>query len=304
MARRLVVVALAAVAGLVGCGDEQQNPGPFPRAGLNLTAYTPEGYTGPVAARAVNELVALGVRDVEVVTNWYMQDARADEIGPDPLKTPSDASLLAIIGRLQARGVRVVLKPHVDVRDGTFRGEITPARPQAWFGAYRAFVMHHARLAARAGVRGFVVGTELTSTLGDERAWRDLIATVRREFDGSLTYAANWFPGPEAVPFWDALDYVGVDAYVPLEGDSQAALVAAWKPYVQRWSALARRIGKPLVLTELGYDTAPADQALRYRAARVAWRGVARAIFWWDWSAEGRTEAFTPRGRPAERLLR
>lgn len=303
MARRIVAALAAAV--VAGCGADAPTPAPAPpRSGVNLTAYTASGFSGDEARRAVDELVALGVRDVAVVTHWYMERRDSDAMRPVEGKTPSEASVQAVIARLRAAGVRVLLKPHVDVLDGTFRGDIAPADPRAWFSAYDAFVQQHAQLAQSAGVAGFVVGTELSSMQGETAAWRRLIASARRWYDGPVTYAANWSPGPEAIGFWDALDVVGVDAYVPLRGSTVAELAGAWAPTVARWRALARRVGKPLVLTELGYDDADVRlQARRYEAAVRAWSGAARAIYWWDWSAEGRRDAFTPRGRPATRII-
>ena len=67
-----------------------------------------------------------------------------------------------------------------------------------------------------------VVGTQLDRTLHFEDDWRLIIATVRRYFEGTLTYAANW-TDYEKVPFWDALDVIGIQAYFPLLEDGKRA---------------------------------------------------------------------------------
>ena len=61
----------------------------------------------------------------------------------------------------------------------------------------------------------FVVGTELDRILNHEAEWRTLIAEVRSIMKVPLTYAANW-TDYKRVPFWDALDVIGIQAYFPV----------------------------------------------------------------------------------------
>lgn len=75
-----------------------------------------------------------------------------------------------------------------------------------------------------------------------------------------LTYAANWDSVLD-VPFWDALDSIGVQAYYPLEVETapgelptEAQLRAAWTPHLVDLMQLSMRTGKPVVFLELGYD--------------------------------------------------
>lgn len=109
-----------------------------------------------------------------------------------------------------------MLKPHVDVADGSFRGQLRPTDPVAWFASYHTMIDHYAALAADGGARTLVVGDELASQSGRTADWRALITEVRRRFAGMLTYGANWVDEAEHVGFWDALDTIGVDGYMPL----------------------------------------------------------------------------------------
>ena len=106
----------------------------------------------------------------------------------------------------------------------------------------------------------FVVGTELDRTVRHERAWRRIIADVRAVYDGHLTYGANW-DRYEEVPFWDALDAVGIQAYFPLVPEASApttdAIARGWAEVVLDLRAIHRRTGKPIVFTELGYARNP-----------------------------------------------
>jgi hypothetical protein len=215
----------------------------------------------------------------------------------------TDAAMIHAGRRADARGFVVLWKPQIWLR-GSWPGEIamsSEADWQAWFRAYRRFVVHQAVLARWTGAELFSVGVELGGTVHREADWRRLIAAVRCVYDGPLTYAANWYGDFDRVPFWDALDLLGVDAYEPLSDDPGAApgeLAAGAARVVERLAAGARRHRKPLLLTELGYAAheaawvAPheeggplseADQAAAYRAflgalGRPSWL---RGVFVW-----------------------
>lgn len=83
---------------------------------------------------------------------------------------------------------------------------------------------------------------------------------VGERYDGPLTFAANWVDGAKSVEFWDQLDLIGIDAYMPLMTEDRSnppveALVEAWKPYQVRMKALAKKWGLPITFTELGYQS-------------------------------------------------
>jgi hypothetical protein len=339
---RLLVPALLVAAGLTaaaflifdrGEGEgEDVSPGLLPAGwerGINLTAFQPGAYGSPEARRALLSAHSAGADTVALVPTLYMDEADSSSIAPDPAKTPTDESVLAAAATARSLGMRVVIKPHVDVRDGTFRGEIQPEDREAWFASYRRLADHYAELAARAGAGELVVGTELTSMSGDADAWRRIIAGVRDRFDGDVTFAANWVEGAEAIGFWDDLDAIGIDAYMPLGSDpspSVADLVESWRPYVERMRLLHERWHLPVVFTEVGYEsrvgtaarigqgTAPVSeqaQADAYEAVFEALSkvGFFRGAWWWDWSAEGLgigpgDGSFSPVGKAAEDVLR
>ncbi|WP_354698401.1 hypothetical protein DSM112329_04076 [Paraconexibacter sp. AEG42_29] len=302
--------------------------------GFNVTAYTPLGFSGPGATQALQALAATGSTHAAFVPTWYQPTIASNEMAPDADKTVSDASLVAGLQAARAAGLQVVVKPHVDVADGTFRGLIRPADYDVWFAAYREMLLRYARIAQTAGAELFVIGDELTGVQGDTVRWPPLIAAVREVFKGKLTYAANWDPGYKAVPFWKLLDYVGIDEYHPLvtgtDTPTAKQLQAAWAPLVDELRAAHEETGKPLLLTELGYPSrrgstaAPAGedfgrpvdargQARAYTAAYRALRGLpyVAGIYWWEWptdardhEADGGAGNYTPRGKSAERVLR
>ncbi|MCA8961333.1 MAG: hypothetical protein KDC38_12500, partial [Planctomycetes bacterium] len=131
-------------------------------------------------------------------------------------------------------GMRVMVKPHLGYWGSRFswRGEIEFDSDEKWarfFEQYRQWIVRVAELSRGADL--FVVGTELDRTLQHEKEWRHIIAEVRQVFDGPVTYSANW-TDYQRVPFWDALDVIGIHAYFPLVDPDQEptreAIEAGW----------------------------------------------------------------------------
>ncbi len=180
------------------------------------------------------------------------------------------------------RGLKIMVKPHLaNWRDYAWRGDISYETDEAWnrfFTTYAEWIVAMAAFAE--GADAFVVGTELGGTTEHEASWREIITSVREVYDGPLTYAANW-DAYERVSFWDALDSVGIQAYFPVLDEpsagghvpSQAVLDAGWEDIRRRVAAFSRRVGKPVIFTEVGYNNSPAA-----------------AIRPWDWQADGDAE--------------
>jgi hypothetical protein len=175
---------------------------------------------------------------------------------PDWLRRP--------IQEAHLQGVKILIKPHL-AHWGNFswRGAIEFDSEQKWerfFRSYREWI--EAMAAFSEGADAFAVGTELDRTLGHEAQWRDVIAAVRARYDGPLTYAANW-TDYENVPFWDALDAIGIQAYFPVLPASATAdgrLPAAaefdsgWVRIMERLRAYGQAQDRTVVFTELGYN--------------------------------------------------
>ena len=130
----------------------------------------------------------------------------------------TDEGLLHAIGDAHAAGMTAAVSPELLVTGGVPAGQIAVAGEAAWagwFAAYRRFVVHEAVVAEAAGVDLFVVGAGLTSTEEQKNEWKQAIAGVRLATGAALTYAAS--PSTATyVPFWDALDAIGVELVDPL----------------------------------------------------------------------------------------
>ena len=292
--------------------------------GANLTSYDSGGPASEAAVESIEALDAAGANAAAIVIPWYTPDRHSDELRADPNRTPTDRGIRTAIGRLHERGFRVVLKPQIEVEDGSFRGTIEPADPAEWFARYRTMIEHYAALAEETGVETLVVGVELAGVSSDPE-FRTVIDAARARFDGELTYAANWDEVLD-VPFWGDLDQIGVDGYFSLAGkpdESVDALVAAWRPTLAGLAGLSRAVGRPVLFTELGYarrrdaaiqpwaPTGPADHSAQARAYEAALRALSRerwvsGVLWWDWplDASASPSEFSPRGAEAETVLR
>jgi hypothetical protein len=224
-----------------------------PILGFNFPLWSRDGYASGDARRGMGEIAGTGAGWVALTPTLYVND-RGDSVVAATADTPSDDSLRSAIREARARGLKVVLKPHVDSRAGGARAWLYPSDPTRWFTTYRAHLLRYARLAREEDCALFVVGTELALLTGprDWGAWRALIRDVRAEYPGPLTYAANWHSAAH-VGFWRELDYVGIDAYYPVIGGTNAALLnLGFLPVEGEVKALSLLSGRPVLFTEFG----------------------------------------------------
>ncbi|HYM80778.1 MAG TPA: hypothetical protein VEY91_05110 [Candidatus Limnocylindria bacterium] len=310
----------------LGCESlpTQVSGGQPPARGVTFVDWTADGYATPAAAASLDALAATGANTLIVIVTAYQRDARANQVRSDDPRTPSRPAVGQVVVDAALRGMQIVLKPHVDLDDGRWRGTLSPADPAAWFDSYREYLVGWARYADSLSISEFVVGTELAGTIEHEGEWRETIAAVRQVFSGRLVYAASWDEAAR-VPFWDALDLVGVNFYFPVttrRNPGRLEILGGWAPWLERLRVLGEQTGLPVLLTEIGYrsidgagiaphdqrSTAPLDlveQADLYWAAFAAIqdRDWIAGLYWWNWPADGSggpTNAdYTPAGKPA-----
>ena len=294
------------------------------------------GYGSATSQKTLERLHALGVEWVSLTPFGFMESPAALDVKSFGGGMESDERLSREVAHAHQLGMKAALKPHLWIRNGAWQGDLkwpNDAAWKQWFGSYRSFILRYATLAERDHYDMFVLGTELKSaTACDQQCWRALIGELRTAYHGALTYAANWDEA-ESVPFWDALDFVGVDAYAPIAthpGATDAELCLAWDGLAKKLAALSARTHKRVILTEVGYRAArdaamapatwpendrdakpdPAHQAACFRAGFGALWGKPwlAGIYVWkvfsdDKDAEGATD-FAISGKAAERVMR
>lgn len=232
-------------------------------------------------------------------------------------------------------GVKTLLKPHLWVRNG-WPGDIemkSDTAWQSWFSNYEAFILHYAQLAEKNKIEVLCIGTELQKTTTHEKEWRLVISKIRSIYSGKLIYAANFHEEFEHIKFWDALDFIGIQAYFSLSDKRDASLEELTKNWNAPLLAIERvhkKYNKPVVFTEIGYRSDvqaaiepwvwPRDmkevpvseetQALCYQAFfKAAWnKNWLVGVYFWKWYPHGtrRSEEtdFTPQGKPAEKVMK
>ena len=302
-----------------------------PRAarGFNLVA-TPQAPLGSAAAaESFARMVAAGADSVALVC--FLWQARPDSAAIVRGSDMGDAELAAGIAQARAAGLSVMVKPHIWVPE-SWAGEVAPGDEpgwRSWFADFRAALIPLARLAQAEGAASFCLGTEMRRT-SRRPDWAGVVEAARGVFRGRLLYTAHNADEAQHVPFWGALDAIGVSLYPALGGDAdRPSWQAAMAAEAARIDAIAVRHRKPVWVTEIGIRSAegaaakpwesaeeraaPADGALQ-AAVLEAWLGVldrpsVAGVLVWRWfsdpTAGGPADTdFTVQGKPAEAMLR
>lgn len=237
--------------------------------GVNFAVWWHDTLGTSNTRTSIDNLKATGANYVGFAPFWYQDNKTSTAIYRRDDKTATDASLRSAIQYAKSKGMKVALKPMVDSRDGTWRGQLAPSDTNAWFQSYRDFLLNYAQISKDEGVDYLIIGTEFTTLSGSSytQKWRDLISAVRAVYFGPLTYAANWGKRSDGeyykIEFWDALDSIGIDAYFPLatvNNPSVPDIVSAWtfinQGGPQNWfgdiKELRDRFNKPVIFTEIG----------------------------------------------------
>jgi len=299
--------------------------------GVSYTAWDPNAFSTPTSDASIETASDDGCNWIAICV-WEFQDSAASTvIAPDYNSYSATLQSVAnAIERCHELCMKVMLKPMIDCRSCSWRGEIQPSA--GWFTAYQDFVDRWAQIAADNSVEMFCVGCELRDTTSWSASWRAVIGNTRLIYSGPVVYAAN-HGNEQSIDWWDELDHIGIDAYYSLTTtndptpeelaaawDSQLDSIEAWRN--TNWPAM------DVLFTEVGYQstdgtnktpwyTDPAanpldflEQADCYEALlnqckqRDWWLGA----FWWNWETDpnggGLTDPYwTPQNKPAENVL-
>jgi hypothetical protein len=239
---------------------------------IESTVHPDKGYGSAACARTMADLARMGATWVSLTPYGRVFDLAPTGIDwsfEAPFKQ-NRAAILAAMRQAHARGLRVLLVPHLWVETpGKWRGQIDPGGDDAWrvwTAAYRSFLLAWAEVAREGGADMLSVGVELGSWLTSRRApsFLPIIADVRRVYGGPLTYSANW-DDVDSTAILGALDVIGINAFYPLaekNGAGVPELLEGGRRVAERVRRLAATWNKPVLFTELGYTTRT-DPAVR-----------------------------------------
>lgn len=299
------------------------------------------GYGTPAGQAALREAAAWGASWVALTPFgrvWNLDGQGIDLVFEAPLAKNTE-DIARTVDAAHALGLRVMLVPHLWVESGQWRARINPKTDrgwQRWAAAYRAFLLHWARVAQASQVDMLSVGVELRSWVTTSRmnSFASIIDETRSVYAGLLTYSGNWDDIAYTM-ILDRIDVIGVNAFYPLADKNNASrkqLRKGGEKVRAQLQELASTWNKPVVLTEMGYTTRR-DPALRpwewpdgmsnvvidQQAQADAYHGLLAPLLDQDWFAGfflWRTYAdpedvsqeaewgFSPRGKLAELTVR
>lgn len=241
-------------------------------------------YSGEAARESMEKLAATNANWACISFGTEMETFDRPEI-PFAQTNPgmvTDEEILRAVQLARDNHLKVILKPVVNVRDGTWRawikfdnedGSLNMQAWEKWWRDFEAFLMHYAEIAQQTQCEMFCLGCEMESTEPFESKWRALISKIRQIYSGVLTYDAN-HGREEQIPWWDAVDVISLSAYYPVGTDdvglalkddlskvppsdtSVAAMKKRWLPIKEQLRRVSRQYDRPILFIELGVCSA------------------------------------------------
>lgn len=303
--------------------------------GMCYAAWHKTGFSSYYSDESLKKMGEVGIEYVSITPTHYQESFDSTEIKRTE-QTPSISSLVHVIKKSHELGLKVMLKPHIDLidkYDGTYwRADIgfnNEQDWQKWFAEYNKIMKCYASMCEKYNVEIFCIGTELAFAAQKTSEWRGIIRSIRKIYSGKLVYAANW-DNFKNIEFWNDLDYIGINAFFPLsqkKDPSLQDLKNGWDKWKQEIGTWQSKIKKPVLFTEIGYPSvwhAPNSpwqipqsgncdliiQAKCYIAFfETVWKEPWLAgVYWWKWDtnvyAGGKNNRnFTPQNKPAQRII-
>ncbi len=224
------------------------------------------GYGSSAFGATLDELQRSGVNWVSLTP--FGRVGSLAGLGVDPTFEAPHAKNREDIGRAidaaHARGMRVLLVPHLWVESGGWRAQIDPKSEEgwrAWAASYERYVLAWARVAEKHHAEMLAIGVELRSWVTTERvaSMRPILKRIRNAYHGMLTYSANWDDAADTL-IWNDVDLIGINGFYPLADSPNAtreAMTARARTIAEEVTALGARFRKPVYFAEMGYTTRP-----------------------------------------------
>ena len=263
-----------------------------------------------------------------LVPNGVQDTPLSETIDYKSQATMTDEELVRMIQYAHGKGLRVVLKPTANCKNGTWRAHINffdkdvPCEPKwgNWFASYTAFQVHYAKLAREQGCEMFIAGCEMVMSEHREQEWRQVIAAIRKEYPGLVSYNTDKYQ-EDNVTWWDCVDVISSSGYYPIDD---------WDSQLDRIEAVVERFHKPFFFAECGCMSTvdscytPNDWSVTGTvdtAQQAAWyaemfhkagnREFVQGFCLWDWpwklypvEKAAEDKGYSVYGKPAEDIVR
>ena len=210
-----------------------------------------------------------GVNAIQFIKLLSMDSETGTQIH-DPNPMPDcDEQLREGMRAAKAAGFHVMLRLVIFLdapwpRADNLQDRLEPADWDAWFNAYDSFVLHYAALCQEVGADIYAFSDTLQTTYRFEARYRELIGKIRSVYSGKLTVLTGPYADRlNAIGFWDALDYVGIDGslhtagYVTFANADRLSLNALYEIFVNEFEQnvlpTVEAVHKPLLWGEIYY---------------------------------------------------
>lgn len=264
------------------------------------TAIRYSDATAKESLRLMKETTAADT--VILVLGALQENAHSEDVDYRGDHMPSDDELYEMIDYAKSIDLRVILKPFVNCRNGTWRAHINffdidiPHEPQwgNWFRSYTEYQLHYAKIAQETACEMIIIGCEMVQAQRKDAYWREMIRQIRAVYGGLLTYNTDKYM-EEYVTWWDALDVISSSGYYPVND---------WEKELDRIEKVVEKAGKPFFFAEAGCPSRdmspmrPNDWALAGKLSLEAQanyysvmlehcnrRKWVQGFAFWDWSS-------------------
>ncbi len=191
-----------------------------------------------------------GCNSVILVIGALQDTAQSEYVDYKHEHMPTDEELKKLIVYANEIGLRVILKPFLNCRNGTWRAHINffdidvvcEPKWSNWFASYTEYMVHYAKIAEQTGCEMLVIGCEMVQAQRRDREWREVVAEVKKVYRGLITYNTDKYQ-EEHVTWWDAVDVISSSGYYPIND---------WEAQLDRIEKVVKKEGKPFFFAENG----------------------------------------------------
>ena len=295
--------------------------GPITGFTLGLHSKDFEYDYGPM----LKEIKATGAPWVCLTVKFFQNTNNESFVNIPPIDSPFWSQLERTTIQSKALGLKVLIFPIVLLKHRNkreWRGTLRPMDYDAWYESYESMMTKVAQLSSRTNADMLSVGSEYFSLDRSKLRWLHVIETVKKSYDGALTYSANW-DAVDNIQFHDQLDFLGMTGYFNLtkkKNPNVKELIKAWKPIKKTFKKQQNHKNIPFIFTEVGYTSqdgnnmTPWDYTIPnvldlqeqkdcYSAFKKVWNQdeSLHGVFFYDWFGIGGKDDFgyTPKGKPA-----
>ncbi len=227
-----------------------------------MTEYGVSAYSEDSILSYKNLLKELNLNTISLLMTCHTLNKESHNIDCDSNDSPSKKNIFKILKQGKQEGYKTSLRVYVDLLSGDWRAYWDPKDKTKAFEELQKQLVSIAQESERIDLDLLILGAEYEKLTQPQfrSQWLSLISAVRQVYSGQLTYGANSnyssYSTVEAlwVPFWEELDFIGIDYYHPMSQgkvDSQAFSLLHQKKLEEILTPL-KKWKKPIFINEVG----------------------------------------------------